>query len=261
MVPVAEYFRSVEHVWLLWLVAVAGLAVLTIRLLRGCRWGDWKALLLEEDGAAYSLSYVLTFPFYLYFVCLVIETTMFLVVKTGTVYAAYAGARANIVWRTTPARPGDAGDRDALRREADRRTQQAAVNAMAAFASSSSLHARGAGVVGTSSPEARAFVEAYRRYDPGGSATPSYLAAKYRFAEKATAVVITPDDPAADGDITVTVTYEMPLHIPGIGRILGQRPSWPGARFRTVLVSSSATLQNEAPKNRRQSVGINYVSQ
>jgi hypothetical protein len=259
MVPVSEYFRAVEHIWLLWLGSAVALAWLGARALGRGRGSNWREVFTREDGAAYSLSFVMTFPFFLLLVCLVVETTLFLVVKIGTVHAAFAGARANIVWRTTPTRAEDVNNRLAKEQAALAKTQQAVVNAMAPFASSNLLHLQGAGIDGPSSPSAQRYYQAYAKYAKGDAA-PAFIMAKYRFAAKATQVSVGPPGATAADDITVTVTYHRPFIIPGIGRFIGEPAPWPGARFYTYAISSQVTLQNEAPRNPQQSLGIGYVA-
>jgi hypothetical protein len=163
-------------------------------------------------------------------------------------YAVYAAARAQIVWQVAnPAR-------------FDEPARTAAVQAMVPFASSSRLHAAGAGIAGLPSPEALLYVQAYHHV-VRGPAPDDYLAAKYEFARRATRVTSTGRPARSDGDVTVTVTYEMPLHIPGAGRLLGGPASWPGARFRTRTIVSRATLPGEGARNPTQTLGIDYVSQ
>lgn len=210
MIRWLEYFRSVEHVWVIWVVSLVSLVYLTYRILRGFRWQDCKAILSEEDGAAYSLSYVMCLPLYLILVCLIIEGTLVLIVKMGTIYAAYAGARAEIAWRSLdPARAND-------------KRNQAAIQALAPFASSSQLHAKGAGVSDAPGSAATRYLAACKEYS--GSGTPTrYMMAKYRYAEKATRTEMRTTSSEWDADVIVTVTYEMPFHVPGVGRILGHR--------------------------------------
>jgi hypothetical protein len=262
-VPPSEYLRSVEPIWVLWLLGTPLLAWLAWKAFATAGADDWRLFFAEEDGAAYTISYALVTPLVAALVALVVETTLFLVVKIGTVHAAYAAARANIVWRTTPARAGDVGSPEAMRQEAERRARTAAVQVMGAFASSSALHLEGAGATGAMPTEARRYQEAYAKYVAGRrEVSASYVMRKYRFADRATEVKIEPASPGPTDDITVTVAYEMPFHMPGIGRILGHRPAaWPGARFRTYRIESRATLQNEAPRNAEQRLGIDYVSE
>jgi len=70
-------------------------------------------------------------PIYILLLCLVIETTMGLIAKIGTVYSAYAAARNAIVYSSIdPA-------------SADERARHAAVRAMVPFASSGQRHTDG----------------------------------------------------------------------------------------------------------------------
>lgn len=244
MVPVAEYFRSVEAVWALWLASLLALAWLTRRALHGLPWCDWRRILHREEGAAYSLSYVLVFPVYVLIVCLVIETSLILVVKMGTVHAAYAAARSRIVWSTT--RPGPA----------DEKSRLAAVHVMTGFASSQRVHARGAGIPSTFTTAGVRFLQAYSRYSLQPAPAP-YVIAKYQFAARATRV----QTRSENGDIVATVRYDMPLHVPGIARFLGRPAPWAGANFHVYPVVSTVRLQEEAPRNPQKSLGIAYVSQ
>jgi Flp pilus assembly protein TadG len=245
MIPPREFLRSVEHVWLIWLAALVLLALLTRKMLRGFRWSDCRTLLRREEGAAYSLSYVLAFPLYLILVCLIVECTLILLTKIGTAYAAYAGARSAIVW--TSMGPD----------QADQKRDQAVVQALTPFSSSSDLHAQGAGVSSTPSQAARQYVQACEAYSKG-RAPAAYLLAKYGYAEKAARAQTRSSSLDWDADITVTVTYEAPFTVPIIGRILGKRAPWSGARFYTYTIVSEATLQNEAPKNADGRLGIDY---
>ena len=52
----------------------------------------------DEEGAAYTLSYVMVIPVYALLICLIIETVLMLTAKLGTVYAAYAAVRTASVW-------------------------------------------------------------------------------------------------------------------------------------------------------------------
>jgi hypothetical protein len=244
----AEFVRSLGF------LGLAGATAL-VALLAVIRGGDRQRprsgvlkLLREEEGAAYSLSYVLTFPFFLLIVCLIIEIALLLIVKTGTTYAAYAGARAHIVWRST--KPSSA----------EKKTRLAAVRAMVPFASSAPEHARGLHRVSVT--EELAYLGAYRIFAPKGKASTKYLLAKYRYADGATTVTTQATSGRGDADIATTVSYEMPFQVPGIGRIFGHRAPWPGARFYTWKVRSTVTLQNEGSSNKPlddpHPIGIDY---
>src|SRR5262245_56396176 len=57
-----------------------------------------RHLALDEDGAAYTLSYVMVIPMYALLMCTIVEMALMLTAKLGTVYAAYAAARSASVW-------------------------------------------------------------------------------------------------------------------------------------------------------------------
>jgi hypothetical protein len=244
-----EYVRHAEGVWLVWLAGLSVLALLTRFALANLDGAGWRRLLVEEDGAAYTLSFVMTFPFYLLFICLVVETTLFLIVKIGTVHAAYAAARSHIVWSTF--------DSNTAKKKRD----QAAINVMAAFASSSKKHAQAAGIVVPVSENGLHFYAAYRAYDPqtnhvGGS---KYVVAKYLYAERATSVQVRERSQAWNADVKAIVRYEMPFHLWFIGRIFGQRANWPGAKIYTITIESQVILPNDKPRSDNQKLGIGYV--
>jgi hypothetical protein len=246
MIEPAEYFRSVEAIWALWIGAVVALSLALRRLLSGTRASDWRRLAAAEEGAAYSLAYVLTFPLFMLLVCVIIECTLALVVKTGTVYAAYAAARSAIVWES--AKP----------QLAELQVQRAAVNAMVPFASSDRRYAPASNSPG----EASDYVRAYRKY-ANGPGSDAYLTAKYAYAASATRVSVSPSLGAAgaEEELAATVSYDMPFHIPGIGKVvaaLGSGSAWFDKNVYTI--TSTIALQNEGPLGPEKSLGINYVS-
>lgn len=250
-IVVQDYLRFAEGAWLLWLVGVAGLLLLARAALADFSRAEWKALLCEEDGAAYTLSFVLTFPLYIAFIFLVVETTLFLIVKIGTVHAAYAAARSHIVWSSLDANKAKA------------KQQQAAVNVMAAFASSNVKHALAVGATHPQAPpviNAAKYFAAYRAYDfkvehPG---TVKYITKKYIYAHIATKATVTEKSTDWNGDVEAKVEYEMPFQLTFIGRIIGHRVL-PGVNVYTFRVQSTVTLPNDAPRNDSRTLGIDYV--
>src|SRR5262245_49854582 len=95
-----ELVRGMEVVWLAWLAGVGLLLVGARWTLRRFQAPGLRELWRDEGGASYTLSYVLAVPVYLLFICIVAEMTLLLVAKVGTLYAAHAGARSSIVWRS-----------------------------------------------------------------------------------------------------------------------------------------------------------------
>jgi Flp pilus assembly protein TadG len=245
MISPSQWIQGVEWVWLIWSVGVAVLLCLTWQSLRRWRRPCWRELLCGEEGLSYSLSYVLVFPLYFLFVCMVFEATWLLLAKIGTVYAAHAGARSAVVWAS--ARPQ--GKRDT-------RIRQSVWTAMTPFVTGSPdwLH-----MSGDASIQSAGYAGAYRSYYQSGDkyadASFTTLASRYLTAASRTSCQWQVDNPQA-GDVTVTVTYRAPLHIPGVARILGRG----SLGSREYKITSSATLPNEAPANDGKTLGIDYQS-
>ncbi len=192
----------------------------------------------DEQGGAYTLSYVMVVPIVMLLMCLIIETTLMMTAKLGTVYAAYAGARAGSVWATATSWE-----------QAEDRIERAAVQAFVPFASGSSRPGES-----QESSGASRYVDSYQAFvdDP---VSESYVTKKYQNA--VASLSVTTDGPPArwDSELTVTVEYEFPFRVPGIGRLLGQPDGNGGYQF---VLSSQAALQNEGPQNDRQELGIGY---
>lgn len=247
-----DALTSMWDICLWWSVCTAILLCAIFRLRRRSR---ATSLATDQRGAAYSLNLVMIAPFYTLLIAVIVECTLMMIVKIGVTYAAYSAARSAIVWM--PA-------------EVDRARQEkmvhlAAAQALTPFASSSPLHVAGAGRAGyVGGPEDQAYYRAYRAY-ANGDAPADYLSRKRQYALAATQVLtqVTParrfGDPM-ERDVTVTVRYHMPFHVPGVGRIFGSLPPWSGARFYTRTIESTATLQLENPVSRRRTLGIRYDS-
>jgi len=254
----SEFIYGVEDVWLIWLTSLVLFALLIRSGLKRVRWSNPRSFLRDEHGASYALSYVLTFPIYLLVVCVMMQATMILLCKMGTVYAAYAAARAAVVWRSVEP---DAASPDGGKALALNKARQAAVRAMTPFASSYGRHLtwKGANV---NSTEAKAYFEAYQKYSPDDLAREVYVKSKYAFAEKATTVTITGEPNEWNKDVKAEVTYDMPMSIPGAGRILGQGSA---ANFfnrpitsTAVLTSETPVSTDETPADRKGRLGIPY---
>lgn len=240
---VRELFRSVEVIWVIWLASSLAASFWTAWIVTRFSWPGFRGLLRDERGAAYSLGYVMTIPFYLVFILLVIETTFLLVAKTGTVYAAYAGARTAIVWgsATTPA-------------DAEARVQRAARQAMIPFASGTGSRGKNMSQ-GAATGRTRELLDIYQgRTSRPGSLT--YFLSKADYVNRAT--VTTSGPPAtSDADLRVTIDYPYRFNVPGIGQVLG-RLGGDGAYF--YPIRSTIALQSEAPQNAEQTLGIRYAS-
>ena len=101
-----EVFRGVEGVWAAWAVSLAVLVRGLTRARPAARRPALLALARCDRGASYSLAYVFVVPIYLLFLCVVVETSMLLVAKVGTMYAAHAGVRSAVVWQSASHKDG-----------------------------------------------------------------------------------------------------------------------------------------------------------
>ncbi|MEM9409532.1 MAG: TadE family protein [Planctomycetota bacterium] len=193
-------------------------------------------LIDQEDGGAYTLSYVMVTPFLMLFTCLVVETTLVMNAKVGTVYAAYSGARTAVVWSSADDNWSDT----------ENRIELAAKQSFVPFAS-------GMGNEHEAPDHVAQYLESHASFVKNGE-TESYL--RNKFANAANRLKVTVDGPPTshDSDITVTVEYRFQFNIPGIGKLIGQKD---GVNYFFPL-TSTATLQNEGPKNEHQDIGIGY---
>lgn len=249
MIPISEFFRSVEWVWLIWLLSTTLTALGFWKAFKSWKLFDFKDLWRGEEGGTYTISYVLAFPPFMLLVCAVIQSTVILVVKMGTVYAAYAAARSSIVWL--------AADPPNLARD---RIRYAAVNAMAPFGSSSTMHAEWMGISDSGTRDSVVLDQAYRTYRQGAPAPEAFLARKYQCADQGTEVSWRPYSPQENEEVTLTLTYRMPLYIAWFAKVLGT-----GDRF--VPITTKVTLSfegaHQAERQRQVSgfpMGIPYNS-
>jgi hypothetical protein len=239
-------FESIEWLAVAWAISLLAAGALTLRALAAVRLRHLRALHCDERGS-YTLSFVMTLPVYIVVMLFVLETTLLLVTKIGTLYAAFAGARAAIV-QYPSSHPSDARQK----------TVAAARKAFVPFANGVERHREGR--LETSDPLIEEYIKAYAVYAsrPGSAA---YLRAKYLYTNDHVKVDCSVPDgqrPAKwNSDIKVTVTCDYALHFPIFGRLLGLKQV--GSSF-YYEITSSATLQNEGPKNDEQELGISYAS-
>lgn len=192
----------------------------------------------EEDGAAYTLSYVMVIPMYAILMCLMIETVLMLTAKLGTVYSAFAAARTASVWSS-------ATTWDKTMQKA----KSAAMKTMVPFASGTQ-----GGLAQAASTDAVAYAAAYHAYVKR-PISDKYLLSKYGYAKKHVKVEIAGPPTSWNADITAKVSYDFPFNVPGIGRLLGRR-GFDGRYYFTI--TSEATVPNEAPQDDRKTIGIGY---
>jgi hypothetical protein len=254
MISPSQLIQGVEWIWLVWLASLVVVLKMSRLALRHWRRPSWTVLTRGEEGVSYSLSYILVIPFYLLFACLVFETTWLLVAKVGTLYAAHAGARSAVVWSS--AQPSDL---------AKPRIDQAVWTAMTPFATG---YPSLTGLSGETLEQALEYEAAYQLFTAKSPDPYAHISSKgtkngftamenrYLGTAAKTSWQKQIDNSRPDGDVTVTVTYRAPLHIPGAGRLLdpdGKPPyEYP--------ITSSAKLPNEAPANDKRTLGIEYHS-
>jgi hypothetical protein len=233
MVPFSEYFRSVEHIWVLWLLANVLLVWLVRRLLAGFTWRRLGELATGEQGAAYSLVYVMTVPIFVMVVALVCEMTLILMAKMGATYAAYCAARAGVVWSVE----GDS--------RFSERMNLAARQAMVPFASSWPEHVAGPGPKATPGNDTNYFAtwSRYAALSGNSNIYSGYLRRKYLYAWKATSV--TSQGVRTAGSITAQVNYNFAMHSPMIARIIGAKFN---GQFYVYPIQAQVTLPNEWPR-------------
>ena len=195
-----------------------------------------RRLIVDEGGGAYTLSYVMVIPIMMLLVCVVVETTLMMSAKVGASYAAYSGARTASVWSS-------ASDNWP---ETENRIKQAATQSFVPFAS-------GMGNSGSPPSVASEYVQSHSAFVRQSEAD-SYIRAKYANASERLKITVEGPPDSHDSVIEVSVEYRFRFNIPGIGRLFGQADG-DGYSF---PLKSSATLQNEGPKNDEQDLGIGY---
>lgn len=212
-----------------------------------CSWNSvlkWRHILTSEGGLSYSLAYVLTFPLYLTLCLLIFETTLLLMTKIGTVYAAYAGARSAVVWDSM--KPNLGSDR----------IQQSVVSALIPFAMSGDDRTSTAGNPPVSAQRhAQNFKDSYERFGQR-SVQANVLFVHYKRVAARTKIDVSIPNRKHGEDVTVKVRYRSPFLVPGIGRLLDADHAYPFE----VEISSTVTLTLERPLNAQGTLGIDYQS-
>jgi Flp pilus assembly protein TadG len=210
---------------------------------RGRGWAGLRRFANDEEGAAYSLSFVMVIPIYALLMCLIIEAALILTAKLGTVYAAYAAARTASVWSS-----------HTTWEKTMEKSQRSALKTMVPFASGTQgLLASAPPINADTATNGLNYWIAYQAYAKEPQAN-KYLAAKYGYASRNVKLSIEGPPEKSDSPISATVTYQFPFNIPGIARILGEKG--PDGYF--FNLSSTATIPNEGPQDDRKNIGIGY---
>jgi hypothetical protein len=209
-----------------------------------------RRLALDEDGLAYTLSYVMVIPMYALLICTIVEMALMLTCKLGTVYAAYAAARSASVWASATEWE-----------KAQEKAQTAAIQAMVPFASGTqplvdptAPNAIPDDVAGAVA-DAGLYTTAYLLYAKKPVSI-EYLGKKYAYAVLNTTVEF--EGPPEDwkSEIKAKVTYRFPFNVPGVGRIIGKKNLLNGRYF--FEISSIVSLPNEGPQSEDGTIGIGY---
>ena len=204
--------------------------------------GGLRRFARDEEGAAYTLSFVMVMPIYALLMCLIIETVLMMSAKLGTVYAAFAAARSASVWSSAT-----------TWEKAEKKAQQAAMQSMVPFASGTQSAFSSVPVSPDSLKGFPAYWLAYQAYakDPVAN---KYILSKYGYASRHVKVTIAGPPATSDAPITAKVTYDFPFNVPGIGRLLGKQ----GVDGYYYTISSEVTIPNEGPRDNRKTIGIGY---
>ena len=288
-----ELTESVIDIWIIWLVTVVVLLFFARRLFARFSWRNVKQFHAGESGASYALPYVLTFPFFVLLMALMMQTSLVIMCKIGTVYSAHAAARTAIVWRSA-----DPNDEERGWDYTRYSVKRAATMAMTPFASSNPNHRSklfplypvAVGDGGDTElgqldlpvtlanllayVDRELYVNIYHRLleeanaqdsvDAHGiiqnqqrSAKKSYITNKYSYAAAATTISMPRDIVAWNEDMEVKVKYRMAFQIPGTARLLGGTYSlWGQMYYRDI--ETTVTLPSEAAETDDGTIGIPY---
>lgn len=223
--------------------------------------GEWRRSIRKrlrrvwqsERGAAYSAGLAITLPFYAVLIGFLVEWATMLNVQVGVDYAAWSAARSAAVWI-----PAEATRLSSAAQNADM-VRRAAVNAISAWASSNAVK----GVVQRDRAGAEAIYRGYQSYALGTQQSADYVLRKWHSANSATRVEFDPPltrlqaaGPEVPRTVRVTVHYEMPFQLPGIGLLLGRRGRTGWVRD----LRSTVELSLERPRSRSGRLGIEYDS-
>ena len=278
-----EIFRSVEIAWGFWLFGIGVLLILLIRyrsLLSGNRFfipfrKRMATFHSDQDGASYSLAFLITLPFILGLIVLIIETSFLLVAKFGTMHAAYMSARSAIVWTTSdhkdvPVTNGNTYFDNFPK--ARSKAEEAAIRAMVPF--SSGLAAKKLKYTDAQQKNAANYLQMYRDFTLASEADlrsykwkhkirirPDYVRNKFLYASRATQVKLSGQSEISNPEpwqlgLEARVTYEYPYSIakiPFFGLFVGERTS--DGRY-VYKVQSTVMFPNECPKNPTAKLGI-----
>lgn len=204
------------------------------------------------------LPLVLTMPFYVLLIAMIIECTLMLTAKIGSVGAAYAAGRSAAVQLSYEnAMPKDAPDYTPLEQR-KAMVHLAAARAMWAYASGAKSQASGGPLGEFVDASIKQQVAAFQKYSGDEDFDSEYLKRKFAYAFNALTITIDYLDPisgapyekseapAFNAKIQLTLEYEAPIHTYGIGRLFGKRSQFGGHFVRPII--TVVTIENEGVK-------------
>lgn len=253
-----------------------------------------------EEGASYALPYVLTFPIFVLLMAVFVQASLILTCKIGTVYSAYAAARVYIVWQSASEDVSVGGKNFDFAKFKSARSASLAMVPFASSNPRhlKDMYPTFPVVIGSDGVggnfvfstfamglliniDRPFYTQMYNRLleeanknDTGivhkviknkkQGASDEYIENKFKFAVASTRVQCSAHDKLAkwNEDVTVTIRYRMPFHVPGTARILGgksMKPWWffgPTTYYRDI--ESNVTLPSEAAKTPNGKIGIPY---
>ncbi len=215
-----------------WLAAWVGSGAWVVRQARGlfARTARWRALRHDEQGTA-AIEFTMALPLYMLLIAIFIESSLVILAKCGTSYAAFAAARSAGAWNAaTPLL-------------AHRAAERAAVLALVPFSSADSAHHAG--------PSSAAAQQSASDLAAAWPYPPRYIAARTDYARSATSVATH----RAGRGTHAAVTFRYPVRIALLGRAIGHRASWAPNPW-VYEIHAEATVPTALPEH---GLGINYV--
>ena len=238
-----SFIDGAEWIWAIWLISLTAGAWMTLRAMKRrsrFRWADLRG----ERGVSYTLSFVITFPIYVLICMTIFETTMLVMTKIGTVYAAYAGSRSLVVWEAM---------RPDLR---DDRVRQAVVTGLAPFVVSSNATGSETGdPPANAQTHAENYVDALEKFSGNDVLRDKLIAHVRRVSARVTLTRVIPVRKHGE-EASVEVEFRAPLITPGVARLLDPDHAYPYE----IPIRSSVRMTLECPETPDGTLGIDYRS-
>ncbi len=251
-----QYLSGAEDLWILLAVCLGLFIWMTHKVMQSWKTRRLARLSGSESGATYMLPLVLTIPFYVLLIAMIVECTLMLAQKIGNVGAAYAAARAAVVWlpyETAIAK--NAPDHTPIEYRL-MMVKLAAARAMWPYASGSKSH--------QATVPADAFIEAtieqqlaaLEAFSNEQDFDREYLKRKFRYAYNACTIEVKyldaetgepTDDPAFNAKLQLTLSYDCAIHTAGVGRWFGVKSSL--GNFYVRRAATTIILENEGTKH------------